>query len=234
MSESLVKYCLQQFNLEPDKVLNLLPDDLKLRLSGDILTVEDEQQNLSLHIDFDSGAMAHRARQHPGAEKLIKACKIQGKAEGQVLDATAGMGRDAFLLQQAGFQVTATERHPVVYALLQNALDRHRIAANGHVAFELLNQSAEVILAEKRFDVVYLDPMFPNRSKSAQVKKDMFVLQKLLQGTETGMESLLKAAQSAANKLVIKRPIKAVALLATKPTYQLLGKTCRFDVYQLA
>lgn len=234
MSDSLVKYCLRYLNLEPDQVLNLLPDDLQLRLSGDTLALQDQLQNFSLHMDFVSGSMAHRARQHPGAEKLIKACKIQGKTEGTVLDATAGMGRDAFLLQQAGFEVTATERHAVVYALLKNALQRFKTAQPSQAVFDLLHQDAEAAMQDRHFDVVYLDPMFPQRSKSAQVKKDMFVLQKLLKNTDDKIESLLAAAQSAADKVVIKRPAKAPALLPTKPTYQVLGKTSRFDVYQLA
>ena len=232
MSNTELKHWLKLLNLEPDQVLKLLPDDLKLRSSGDVLSLHDQQQAFSLHIDFLSGPLAHRARQHPGAEKLIKACKIQGQVKGTVLDATAGMGRDAFLLHQAGFKVTACERHAVVFALLKNALQRYQKASETHTAFELLHQDAEQVLIQRHFDVVYMDPMFPQRSKSAQVKKDMFVLQKLLQHTDAAVDELVNAAQSACNKLVIKRPVKAETLISTKPTYQLMGKTCRFDVYQ--
>ena len=103
-----------------------------------------------------------------------------------VIDATAGLGRDAFVLASIGCQVRLVERHPVVYLLLQDGLNRaYQDAEIG----EMMRQNMQLLdvhhIAElnpqtEGADVIYLDPMYPHKQKSALVKKEMRVFQHLL------------------------------------------------------
>lgn len=233
----LQHYRLDQYlltlKLDGVAVRESLPDGLRLRLQDDALSIESLSDGLSLFIDFFSGSIAHRMAQHLGAENLIKACRIKGQARGDVLDATAGLGRDAFLLAKSGFCVTATEREPVVYALLKNALDRYCLKTGENPPMELIQCSAEQQMNQHHYDVIYFDPMFPKRDKNAKIKKDMQILQLLLADKPVNYQPVLEAALCSAKKLVIKRPRRADLLLSRQPTYQLIGKACRYDVYQL-
>ena len=77
---------------------------------------------------------------------------------------------------------------------------------------------------------VYLDPMFPERTKSAAVKKKFQLLHHLEQPC-TDEESLVEAALAVhPRKVVIKRPVKGPLLAGVKPSYQLAGKAVRYDV----
>ncbi len=155
-----------------------------------------------------------------------------------MVDATAGLGRDSFILAAAGFSVRAIERHPAIACLLWDGLDRARLSPDGAavadrivlqwgVAHDILHDLSE----QERPDVVYMDPMFPERTKQALVKKEMRLFRDLV-GDDLDGESLLDVAlQTARKRVVVKRPRKADAVAGRKPGYQLLGKSSRFDVY---
>ena len=206
--------------------------DLTLRPDKDGLTLAGNSQ--SLRGDFTR----MRSRINPGnlnRELLIKASKIKGKAEGlTAVDATAGLGEDAFLLAAAGFSVRLYERDPVIAALLHDALSR--AAAIPDLAaivgrMELFETDSLTALPQLGFnpDVVLLDPMFPARQKSALIKKKFQLLQQLEQPC-TDEDALLHAAiASAPYKIVIKRPLKGAWLADRKPDYSLKGQTIRYD-----
>lgn len=229
---SLEKH-LQHLGFDPDHVIQSLPDELTLSLRDGVLFLSDQlNPSLNASVDFLSGRTAHRSRQHLGGEMLIKACRIKGQNTTTLLDATCGLGRDAFLLSQAQFTVTACEQHPVVAALLQDGLDRYH---NIHQKqpFQLKAVDALLAMEPQSHDVVYLDPMFPERQKSALVKKDMQLFHRLHGHVDDALPVLFKTAQKCAKKkVVVKRPAKAPCFEAQKPTYQVAGKSCRFDVYQ--
>jgi len=99
---------------------------------------------------------------------------------------------------------------------------------------------------ERQPDICYLDPMFPPRTKSAAVKKNMQLLHGLLdtqaeQTSETedsshaAEKNLLEAAYALAKtRVVVKRPINAPPLgdnINLKPSYDVRGKVNRWDVY---
>ncbi len=224
---------LHMLGLDPDPVIEALPNELTLSLRDGVLFLSDNKnQNINACVDFLSGRTAHRSRQHLGGEMLIKACRIKDQAQTRVLDATCGFGRESFLLSQAHFKVTACEQHPVVAALLQDGLIRYQ-NMHQHQPFKLLATDALSVMARQQHDVVYLDPMFPERQKSALVKKDMQLFHRLHGHIDDALPVLFQAAQKCAvKKVVVKRPTKAPCVLVQKPTYQLTGKSCRFDVYQ--
>ncbi len=171
---------------------------------------------------------------------LLKAVGIKrGKAyRPTVLDATAGLGEDAWLLAAAGCTVTAVERQPIVHALLGNALARARTAAPD-VADRLALlpcQDAAAALAdsaEGAFDVVLLDPMFPG-SRKAMERKAMRVLRMLAGDDEDAQGLWPAAARVARRRVVVKRPRKAPTFGPHPPTVTHQGRGFRFDVYAVA
>ena len=177
-------------------------------------------------------------------ELLVKAARAKGVEHPWAIDATAGFGEDSLLLAAAGFAVDLYEQDCVIAALLQDALDRAaddpaladaaarmRLHA-GEDSIAGLHQTAASI-EQGEFvapDVVYLDPMFPERTKSAAVKKKFQLLHHLEQPC-ADEEALVEAALAAhPRKVVIKRPVKGPLLAGIKPSYQLAGKAVRYDV----
>jgi 16S rRNA (guanine1516-N2)-methyltransferase len=224
---------LVHLGLDVDSITKHLPKGLTLSFEDGVLFVCDNNHQ-RVHVDFLQGPVAFRASQHTSGEHLIKACRFKNQTEVSVLDATCGMGRDSFLLFQSGFHVSATEKNPVIHALLSDGLNRYQIEKE-LMPFQLHHQAAEDLMVEQKFDVIYLDPMFPEKSKSAKAKKDMQLFQAIHQHHEDNAAELLtKALRSDAKRVVIKRPLRADLLLTKIPTFQIKGKICRFDAYQIS
>lgn len=170
-----------------------------------------------------------------GRELLVRAARVRGAEAPTAVDATAGLGEDSLLLAAAGFTVTMFEQDPVIAALLRDALER---AANepqlaGVVARMALVEGDSVTgLREMGFspDVVFLDPMFPERTKSAAVKKKFQLLHHLERPCDNEDELLDAALAAHPRKIVIKRPPKGPWLAGAKPSHSLAGKAVRYDV----
>lgn len=191
-----------------------------------------------IRADFLVGPVAHRRQFGGGSGQMI--AKAVGLAPGvrpSVLDATAGLGRDAFVLAQLGCALTLIERQPIVCALLEDGL--RRAAGDAEVAPIVARMRlvcADAIAALRAWpdeppQVVYLDPMFPGRAKSAQVKKEMRLFRPLAGADEDAPELLAAALALASHRVVVKRPRTAPAIAGEKPGYTLEGKSSRFDIY---
>lgn len=184
-------------------------------------------------VSFSQADLLYRAQGHLGGEHVIKACQIKGQKNIKLLDATCGLGIDSFLLHQAGFTVTAVERHSVVHALLKDALNRFENEQQCQL-FRLLHQDSKSLMGHEVFDVIYLDPMFPPKRKSAKNKKGMQLFQDLNHSqSDEAVDMVEQALKAATKRVVIKRPQKAPIVTKFKPTFQIPGKTCRFDAYQV-
>lgn len=186
-----------------------------------------------IHIDFSTGKSAYRRGQ---GELIAKAVGLHKKKHLSVIDATAGLGRDAYVLATQGCQVTLIERHPLIHCLLENAIQRaagHPDTQDPASRLQLIHDDAAHWLAGRNTaDVVYLDPMYPQNQKSAKAKKEMQLFHALLQGkTDSGNSLLPLAKQRAKRRVVVKRPIKGVYLNGEKPDFQVTGRSTRFDVY---
>lgn len=194
--------------------------------------------------DFVSGAVAHRRQFGGGLGQMIaKACGIAKGIRPSVADVTAGLGRDAFVLANLGCHVQMVERSVLVYLLLKDGLARavespelrQIIAQMDLVQADALDwlQNQLAIPESERPQVVYLDPMFPHRDKSALVKKEMLLFRDLV-GDDADADELLDAALAAAQcRVVVKRPRKAPCLMQREPSYRLEGKSSRYDIYSL-
>jgi len=199
-----------------------------------------------IRAEFAEGAVDHRRKFGGGKSQMIaKAVGVKAGVYPNVLDATAGLGKDAFVLATLGCTVQLLERSPVVHALLHDGLDRARSQSPfddpelaGIIArMELLAVDSqnylEQITDENRPDVIYLDPMFPDRQKSADVKKEMAAFHHVV-GKDEDADSLLEKALGKANyRVVVKRPRKAPFIANKTPSYQLEGKSSRYDIYTL-
>ena len=199
-------------------------------------------EKAALQIDFVHGKLGHRRRYGGGRNQdLCRAVGLNRKPDLCVADATAGQGRDAFVMALNGATVSGQEKNPILASMLNWSLgcattmatevqDADLIAALERLSFSKADSAKH--LTSQAFEVVYLDPMFPERDKSAKVKKEMQILHLLLSGDASSDEELFESCWSAAEaRLVVKRPQKAPALAGRKPHHQILGKTIRYDVY---
>lgn len=210
-----------------------------------LLVVTDERLEL-LHVDsgdgpahceFAGGAFGYRRAQPLRRELLARAVGFKGKAL-HIVDMTAGLGRDAAVLALLGCRVTAIERHPVVFALLEDGLRRARNTPETPDALAerltLVHADAcdylDALPADAQPDVIYLDPMFPERTQSALGKKEMRLLSLLLGGEEDAVRLLQAALRTGCHRVVVKRPLHAPHL-GTQPPLQFRGRSARFDVY---
>lgn len=232
-----------QFTL-PD-YLNSYSTSTQLPANGIYLSYDEQGLSLNkigekgkVQVDFVQGSARHR-RLQGGGELIAKA--VNHTSEPIVWDATGGLGRDAFVLASLGLSVCVFEQHPSIFALLTDGLMRAlaapqtiEIAKRIHLihgnAITYLPKQAQLL---GKPDVIYLDPMYPERQKSAAVKKEMAYFHELV-GQNAGQNDamLLSVAREYAKKrVVVKRPRLGLFLDNQPPAYQYNGKSTRFDVY---
>lgn len=207
----------------------------------------EQPKVLPISVDFLSKEFQRRVKEPKGTQLLFRAI---GEAS-TVFDATAGLGSDSFLLASWGFKVTACERNEIIFKLLTDGFDRLKTAATrdetlSHIVKNLnfINCDSKLYLTEAatvsetetetEFDVVYLDPMYPDLKGTALPKKEMQLLRKLFVDVDPENETklILEAALKAAKKrVVLKRPPSAPEI--KKPSHSLEGKAVRFDIYKI-
>lgn len=192
-----------------------------------------------LVVDFVGGAVAHRFRFGGGrGQALPKAIGMKSGKTPSVVDATAGLGRDAFLLASLGAQVTMIERSPEMHRLLAEGMERARMAG-GEVAevisrITLLHGDAKELLQDLSPEVVLVDPMHPPRKNSALVKKEMRLIREIVGTDEDSVELMQAALNSASKRVVLKWPQKADPMPGIRaPSHQITGKSTRYDVFMI-
>ncbi len=184
-----------------------------------------------LYVNFLADSITYR-QQHGGGIKqpLARAVGIKPNIRPSILDATAGLGVDSYLLAGLGCNVRMIERSPFLAALLQDGLDR--AAVDNPV---LLCGEATTLIArdENKADTIYLDPMYPHRSKSALNKQEMRIIRELV-GEDTDADKVfLTAMEHALKRVVVKRPKGAPLLYEQTPSHVIKMKNSRFDVYMI-
>jgi 16S rRNA (guanine1516-N2)-methyltransferase len=195
-----------------------------------------------VYADFVTGRAAHRLRYGGGRGQLI--ARAVGLKKGEtpaILDLTAGLGRDAFVLASLGCVVTLVERSSIVAALLRDGLERalgdsttagvvQRMGLEEVDAGDYLRQLGRQIAPA----VCYLDPMYPHTKKSALPGKEMRLFREVVGEDLDAAAVLNHARQVATKRVVVKRPRKAKCLIAEKPDFQIIGKSTRYDIYLTA
>lgn len=199
-----------------------------------------------LMVDFAGGKQSYRLSCGGGVnQSLIKAVGLKDKPGLYIVDATAGLGSDAFVMASLGGRVTMIERNPLIALLLSEGLAQdyqdkklfsilQRMRGVYGQANDWLNcwlSLKEKKTLKQNVDVLYLDPMFPEKSKGALVKKNMQMFRSLI-GKDIDSQELLELGLSLVNyRVVVKRPRLAPFLADKVPSYQLIGKSNRFDIY---
>lgn len=193
----------------------------------------------SLICDFIGGAVAHRHRFGGGrGQALPKAVGMKGGKTPKIVDATAGLGRDAFLLASLGAEVTLIERSAKMHQLLQEGMAQ-AIVEGGEAAeviahMTLLQGDAKELLPTLTPDVILVDPMHPPRKNSALVKKEMRLIREIVGTDEDSVTLMQIALQSASKRVVLKWPAKADPMDGIPaPSHQITGKSTRYDVWMI-
>lgn len=183
-------------------------------------------------IDFDENKKDYsRKNKKGGQDLLIKALSGEKKFR-NVLDLSAGLAIDAIFLSQCGFQVTAVERNPVLYLLLTQALETSQRSDLSELRFILADsmQFLKNLSGDHFYQVVYFDPMYPEKKKSSLPRKEMQIFRELVGSDEDSQEVLKLALQKNFQRVVVKRPLKSDFLLPGV-IHSFKGKTVRYDLY---
>ena len=156
----------------------------------------------------------------------------------RVLDATAGLGRDSFVMAGLGCKVSLLERNPIVHALLEDAVQALADQPDKHCQLQDCQDAADYLAnlpvqAEAVFDVIYLDPMYPEQDRKALPKKEMQLIRQV-SGDDADADALLALALRVAKRVVVKRSPHAGDMAAQAPAYRVTGKSVRYDVYLAA
>ncbi|MDT8282728.1 MAG: class I SAM-dependent methyltransferase [Gammaproteobacteria bacterium] len=218
--------------------------DMLIIFHDDLIELFDRQLNTAISIDFVKGALAHRQQFGGGrGQAIAKAMGLRSGITPNILDTTAGLAGDAFVLASLGCPMTLLERSPVIFKLLEDAIERAVLNENfkaiNQQGFNLINIDANDYITQQlaanttRPDVIYIDPMYPERKKTALVKKDMQILQRLHSKDENPEILLDNALNFARKRVVVKRPIHAENLGHRTPSTCVKSKKTRYDIYAL-
>ncbi|CAA9574830.1 MAG: 16S rRNA (guanine(1516)-N(2))-methyltransferase [uncultured Truepera sp.] len=213
--------------------------ELLLYLTRERLELREGGKNAAgpVYADFVGGRADFRRRHGGGrAQPLARAVGLRGGVSPTIVDATAGLGRDAFVLASLGARMVLLERSPVVGTLLadglRRALENAEVSA---IAARMTLQVGDAVTylgtLNVRPDVVYLDPMYPHTDKSALQKKEMRLFRRLVGPDDDAPQLLETALHVARTRVVVKRPAQAPFLGEVRPNGKIKSKNTRFDLY---
>ena len=227
MAEAFARRIGAEISEKPGPKLTILFHAKGVSLTGYGLSYQGDFENM-LH-RVTNGRLQH--------EMLVRAAKSD-KPGRKAIDATAGMGEDAFLLAAQGYEVTLFEQNPVIAVLLKDALRRAKkhpvlkdIASRMNLVQDNSVEGMSKLLVP--VDVIYLDPMFPARQKSSLINKKLQLIQKLEPPCSEETDLFDAAISASPSKIIVKRPLKSEFLAGRKPSYTLNGKAIRYDCYTL-
>ena len=227
MAEAFARRIGAEISEKPGPKLTILFHAKGVSLTGYGLSYQGDFENM-LH-RVTNGRLQH--------EMLVRAAKSD-KPGRKAIDATAGMGEDAFLLAAQGSEVTLFEQNPVIAVLLKDALRRakkHPVLKDIASRMNLVQDNSVEGMSKllDPVDVIYLDPMFPARQKSSLINKKLQLIQKLEPPCSEETDLFDAAISASPSKSIVKRPLKSEFLAGRKPSYTLNGKAIRYDCYTL-
>lgn len=193
-----------------------------------------------IYVDFTAGAADHRRRWGGGRQQpLARAVGLKGSSGLTVIDLTAGLGQDAFVLACLGCSLRLVERSPVIAALLRDGL--RRASLNPDIGAMVTQRMSLQVADGRKYllslnasewpEVIYLDPMYPERRKTALASKEMRLLRALAGDDLDAPELLATALTHARRRVVVKRPRRAPALSGPMPDARIIAPNTRFDLY---
>jgi 16S rRNA (guanine1516-N2)-methyltransferase len=190
-----------------------------------------------LKCSFIEGPILHRLKYGKGrGQNLAKAVGMKSNKNRTIVDATAGLGYDAFILASLGANVTLIERSKIMHNLLQEGISEAK-SFGGEISniisrMNLIFGDSKFILPDLLPEVILIDTMYKDRKKTALVKNDMRLVRDIVGSDPDYIELIDVALNQASNRVVIKQPRYADQIDNIKPySHQILGKTIRYDVY---
>lgn len=227
LAESIARKIDSPIVTKEGEGLTVIVDSKGVSLSGYGLTYQGDFNDMIRRVT--DGRLQH--------EMLAKAVKTN-KNNPKAIDATAGMGEDAFIIAAAGYEVTLCEQNPVIAALLKDAIRRgkkNKDLKDIVSRMKVVDGDSVKLLAKGLGDVdlIYLDPMFPERQKSGLINKKLQLIQKMEPPCSSENELFEAAINAKPEKIIVKRPLKSPNLADKKPNYVLSGKAIRYDCYAL-
>lgn len=213
--------------------------DLLLWVRSHGLAIGPPGSRTVVTIDFLGGRTGYR-RVSAGGKRgpLARALGVH-KGIRKIVDATAGLGRDAFQLAAIGCTVTALERCRVLAMMLKHAHARALDRGNAEVRAVLdrlvfAHADAGKFLRNldksQRPEAIYLDPMFPLRSATALTKKEMRIVRDLV-GDDGDATNLLETARRVATQRVVVKRHPHTDPLAPDLITSHGGTRVRYDLY---
>ncbi|MFI3255831.1 MAG: class I SAM-dependent methyltransferase [Psittacicella sp.] len=218
---------LESFEIEMDQNSSII-----FCYNNKFLSIKDKEKDLSFCVDFSSVKLLERFfKASLKTEEILKTVN----KDKVVVDATAGFGRDSFILSSISKRVFLIERNPIIYLLLEDGLNRAH-ENNFLLNMELLPRgdinSLSLKILEISPDMIFLDPMYPKKIKKSSSKKELQFLQNIV-GEDLDSNYLLeKALELSLDRVVVKRPNRADYFNGIKPNFVYQSKNHRFDVYK--
>lgn len=200
----------------------------KIDFTEDHPKIYDQNGN-KFCINFVEDKLNYHKKKSSMKKELLGRAMGSGRYGLKILDLSAGLGIDAIFLSQLGFEVTAIERNPLIFLALQNAASK--LSEDMKVKFIFGISQSFLKKNSELFDVIYFDPMFPEKTKSALPRQEMVFFRHLV-GADLDADEVVREAvkRNGVSRVVVKRPMKAPTLYK-KPESQIEGKLVRFDIY---
>jgi 16S rRNA (guanine1516-N2)-methyltransferase len=229
---------IQKFISEHGDLFDIKSDE-SLCENGDYLFFDESKDHRlkyhshelgDLYFDFEAELKYHRHQHYAlSKEPLAKSLGLVGNKNRLIWDATCGTAKDALLINHFGGQVIGFERNPIVYLLLLSSKEKCPV----NIEF-LFGDSLRLELDHlPKPDVIYYDPMFPEKNKkSALPRKEMQIFKSLLGPDTDSIKFLTWAKTKAIDRVVVKRPLKA-EFVHPNPSASYEGKSTRYDMYKI-
>ena len=190
-----------------------------------------------LKCSFIAGSILHRLKYGKGrGRNLAKAVGMKSNKNRTIIDATAGLGYDAFILASLGANVTLIERSEKIHKLLHEGIKEAK-EYGGYISsianrMHLIFGDSKTIIPQLSPQVILVDTMYEDKKKSALVKNNMRLVREIVGPDLDQIELITIALESAQNRVVVKQPRYAETRdEITKHSHQILGRTIRYDVY---
>lgn len=200
----------------------------KIDFMEDVPKIYDQNGN-KFCINFVDDRLNYHKKKSSMKKELLGRAMGSGRYGLKILDLSAGLGIDAIFLSQLGFEVTAVERNPLIFLALEHAASK--LSDNFKIKFIFGTAQNFLERNSDSFDVIYFDPMFPEKTKSALPRQEMVFFRHLV-GADLDADEVVQQAvcRKGVSRVVVKRPMKARTLYK-KPESQIEGKLVRFDIY---
>ena len=192
-----------------------------------LLSDRQNPRQRPLCVEFASAQMRSRiasGRQQP----LARACGLHKHPGAFIVDATAGLGRDGWCLASLGARMRWYERHPLMYALLRDALANNQSQTAARI--DLQHDDGRQLDGADA-DAIFLDPMFPATGRRAAPALEMQIMQSVIGPDQDAQQLWQRAMDSGARRVVLKRPPRGAKVRVAKPDLSFGGGRVVYDVY---